>query len=242
VDTTVQEELIPKKVQWERKLLDLGMRNTLINLRMTKSQLPILTGSLDELENALSDGSDFSILPKPADLQSEHLTFDALVEPGKSDLIREEFHNKRLRSVLSDTELNKTVKDLYRAAKTALEENGANTLYIALGMLRWFESRRSTKARYAPIILLPIEMVRKSAAQGYVIRLRDEDPQMNITLLEKLKQDFGIVISGLDPLPYDDHGIDIRKVLTIVRKAVMEQPHWDVLETASIGIFSFRQP
>ena len=241
IDPNVRDNNLPKKVQWERKLLDLGMRNTLINLRMTKTQLPVLTSSLDELENALADGSDFTILPKPADLRVESFSFDAITEVSSSSLIKAEFENKRLRSVLTEAELSKSIKDLYRAAKTALEENGANTLYLALGMLRWFESKRSTKARYAPIILVPIEMVRKSAAQGYVIRLRDDEPQMNITLLEKLKQDFGIVVKGLDPLPCDEHGIDIRRVLTIMRKAVMEQSHWDVLETASIGIFSFSQ-
>lgn len=241
IDSNGREEDLPKKVQWERKLLDLGMRNTLINLRLTKTQLPILANSLDELENALADGSDFSILHKPADWHLEAFTFEALHEMGKAGIIKAEFDNKRLRAVLTDGELSKAVKELYRTAKTALEENGANALYLALGMLRWYESKRSTKARYAPIILLPIEMVRKSAAQGYVIRLRDEEPQMNITLLEKLKQDFGIVVKGLDPLPADDHGIDIRRVLTVMRKAVMEQPRWDVLETASIGIFSFSQ-
>ena len=241
IDPNMQDDNLPKKVQWERKLLDLGMRNTLINLRMTKTQLPILTSSLDELENALADGSDFTILPKPAELRLEEFSFDALNDISGLSLIKAEFENKRLRSVLTETELNKTIKGLYRTAKAALEENGANTLYLALGMLRWFESKRSTKARYAPIILVPIEMVRKSAVQGYAIRLRDDDPQMNITLLEKLKQDFGIVVKGLDPLPCDEHGIDIRRVLTIMRKAVMEQPHWDVLEAASIGIFSFSQ-
>ncbi len=241
IDPNAPDDSLPKKVQWERKLLDLGLRNTLINLRMTRSQLPILTNSLDELENALADGSDFTILPKPADWRLEAFSFEALHEMGTAGIIKAEFENKRLRSVLPEGELSKAVKELYRTAKTALEENGANTLYLALGMLRWFESKRSTKARYAPIILLPIEMVRKSAAQGYVIRLRDDEPQMNITLLEKLKQDFGIVVAGLDPLPGDEHGVDIRRVLTILRKAVMEQPHWDVLETASLGIFSFSQ-
>ncbi len=241
IDSGTEENNLPKKVQWERKLLDLGMRNTLINLRMTKTQLPILANSLDELENALADGSDFTIMPKPADWRIEEFSFEALNEMSAAGIIKAEFENNRLRSVLTEGELTKTIKGLYRTAKTALEENGANTLYLALGMLRWFENKRSTKARYAPIILVPIEMVRKSAAQGYVIRLRDDDSQMNITLLEKLKQDFGIVVSGLDPLPCDEHGIDIRKVLTIMRKAVMEQSHWDVLEIASIGIFSFSQ-
>ena len=241
LDQDLPDGSIPKKVQWEHKLLDLGMRNTLINLRLTRTQLPILTDSLDELENALSCGSDFSILPKPADWQSGEFSFESLHTMGTSGITRAEFENKRLRSVLTENELARRLKELYRTARTALEENGANTLYLALGVLRWYESKRSTRARYAPIVLLPIEIIRKSAAQGYVIRLRDEEPQMNITLLEKLKQDFGLVIRGLDPLPADDHGIDLRRVLTIMRKAVMEQSHWDVLETATLGIFSFSQ-
>ena len=241
IDTATEEENLPRKVQWERKLLDLGTRNNLINLRMTKTQLPILADSLDELENALADGSEFTLLPKPADWHLEEFSFESLAKLGGTGIIRAEFENKRLRTVLTESELNKAIKGLYRTARTALEENGANTLYLALGMLRWFESTRSTKPRFAPIILLPIELVRKSAAKGFVIRLRDEEAQMNITLLEKLKQDFGIVVKGLDPLPGDDHGIDIRKVFTIMRKAVMEQPRWDVWEAASIGIFSFSQ-
>ena len=235
------EQSLPKKAQWERKLLDLGLRNTLINLRLTKTQLPILTNSLDALEDALQGGSDFTIHARPTDLACPEFSFEAIHELGSANIVQAEFANKRLRSILTENELSKSLKDLYRSARTALEENGANTLYLALGMLRWYESKRSTKARYAPIVLLPIEMVRRSAAQGYVIRLRDEEPQMNITLLEKLKQDLGIVIHGVDPLPADDHGVDIRRVLTIVRKAVMDQPRWDVLETASLGIFSFSQ-
>ena len=235
------EENLPKMAQWERKLLDLGMRNTLINLRLTKTQLPILTNSLDQLENALAGGGDFHILPRPADCSVGELTFEKLTELGMEGIIQAEFENRRLRCCYTQTELMNIIKGLYRTARSAIEENGANTLYLALGLLRWFESERSTRPRYAPIILLPIEMVRKSAAQGYVIRLRDDEPQMNVTLLEKLKQDFGISIRGVDPLPMDEQGIDIRRVLTIIRQSVMSQPHWDVLETATLGIFSFSQ-
>ncbi|MBD5460842.1 MAG: DUF4011 domain-containing protein, partial [Lachnospiraceae bacterium] len=237
-----EEETIPKKAQWERKLLDLGMRNALINLRMTRTLMPILASSLDDLENALSDGSDFVLLPRPADWRAADAGFENMHELGEAaDLIRTEFQNRRLRCALTETELTKMVKELYRASRTSVEENGANTLYLALGLIRWYESRRSTKPRYAPVVLLPVEMVRKSAAQGYVIRLRDDEPQMNITMLEKLKQDFGIVVSGVDPLPADEHGVDTRKVFTLLRRAVMDQPGWDVLESAYLGTFSFSQ-
>ena len=113
--------------------------------------------------------------------------------------------------------------------------------YLALGLLKWYETTRSTQARYAPLLLVPIEMVRKSAAEGYIIRLRDDEAQMNITLLEKLRQDFSIEILGLDPLPTDNKGVDTRRVFATVRHAVMNQKRWDVLESACLGIFSFSQ-
>ncbi|MBQ6568645.1 MAG: DUF3320 domain-containing protein [Clostridia bacterium] len=240
---TAEEETVTKKTQWERKLLDLGIRNSLINLRFTKNLVPVLSSSLDELENALSDGSDFSVLARPADWKpGGDIDFENLHELGScADVISSEFKNKRLRSAFTDGELKRSIKELYRSAKTSMEENGANTLYLALGLLRWYETERSTKPRYAPIVLLPVDIVRKSAEQGYVIRLRDDEPQMNITLLEKLKQDFGISVGGLDPLPLDEHGIDTRTVFTVLRKAVMAQNRWDVLESAYLGIFSFSQ-
>ena len=237
------ESQLTKQMQWERKLLDLGLRNNLINLRLSKTLVPILTSSLDDLEDALSDGEDFTVLSKPAEWGgSKSADFENMHELGSfADLIKAEFSNHRLRSVLTESELEAGVKNLYRGAKASLEENGANTLYISMGLLRWYETERSVKPRYAPIILLPIEIVRKSARQGYVLRLRDDEPQMNITMLEKLKQDFGIVINGLDPLPVDEHGIDTRRVFTIIRKAVMNQKKWDVLESAYLGMFSFTQ-
>ena len=242
IDETEKTPLT-KMQQWERKLLDLGLRNALINFRISKTTVPLIISSVDDLEDALADGEDFSVMPRPEDVKlSGGVTFDALSEIGDcAEIIKSEFNNHRLRSVFTETELGNAIKEIYRASKLAMEENGANTLYIALGLLRWYENPKSTKARYAPILLLPIEMVRKSASKGYVIRLRDEDPVMNITLLEKLKQDYEIDIQGLDPLPHDEHGIDTRKVFTIIRKAVMEKKNWDVNETAYLGIFSFSQ-
>jgi len=233
-----------KIAQWERKLLDLGLRNSLINLRLSQSIIPLLFTDLHDLEDALAQGHEYGIAPKLAEWNSSedvHSLEQLKVTPQFYDLIRTEFQNKRLRSTLTQAELDKAIVHLYRTSRTSLEENGANTLYLALGFLRWYETKTSQKPRYAPIVLLPVEMVRKSANRGYIIRLRDEEPQMNITLLEMLKQDFGIHITGLDPLPQDEHGVDIRRVFTTMCKAVMGQKHWDVLEAACLGNFSFSQ-
>ncbi len=233
-----------KKRMWERKLLDLGLRNSLISLRVSRNVIPVLTGSIDQLEDALADGSDFSIKAKPDGFKitGDELEFEDLLNmDGLEDTIASDFSDHKLYSALTDSELNKTVKDLYRAANTSMEENGANTLYLAVGMLRWYETKKAVKARYAPLILLPVDIVRKSAVLGYRISLRDDDPQMNITLLEKLKQDFGIEIKGLDPLPEDEHGIDTRLVFQTVKDGIAGMDRWDVLECACVGIFSFSQ-
>ena len=82
-------------------------------------------------------------------------------------------------------------------------------------------------------------MIRKSAAKGYIIRSREEDAMMNITLLEMLRQNFGITISGLDTLPTDGSGVNVKLIYSIIRNGIKNQKKWDVEEQAILGIFSF---
>lgn len=236
---------VTKLKQWERKLLDLTLRNTLLNFRMTKAALPLLHTRLGELEDALADGQEFQLLPKPADwdrsARSAELFQQASSEHPLNLLVYEEFKSKRLRADADERLLLEKAIHLYRSARVSLEENGANTLYLALGLLKWYESAASEQPRYAPIVLIPIELVRKTSRAGFVLRIRDEEPQVNITLLEMLRQDFGIQISGLDPLPRDEHGIDLAAVFTTIRHVIMNLSRWDVVETAIIGLFSFNR-
>lgn len=80
-------------------------------------------------------------------------------------LIKQELTQKRLRTYLTEQDLKKSLTYLYRSSRIALEENGANTLYLALGLLRWYETEHSERPRYAPILLLPVEMIRKSVSK-----------------------------------------------------------------------------
>ena len=41
------------------------------------------------------------------------------------------------------------------------------------------------------------------------MQMRDEDSQINITLLEFLKQNYEITIPGMNPPPQDEHGMDM---------------------------------
>ena len=237
---------VTKQTQWERKLLDLSMRNMLINMRLTKAVVPLLTADVATLEDALADGEEFQVTSRPLEWDLANVNvFSAETTndlgPYK-ELIALECKHKRVPTIFPEKELNNTLTKMYRSAKTSLEENGASTLYLALGLLRWFEKKtENAPARYAPIVLVPIEIIRKSASKGYTMRMRDEDAQINITMLEFLKQNYDIVIGGLNPIPTDDHGIDINKIFAIVRHAIIEEQMWDVIESGFIGNFSFSQ-
>lgn len=133
--------------------------------------------------------------------------------------------------------------DVMRARHSGVRQlpvrvKGANTLYLALGLLRWFEKKTEEEVpRYAPIVLIPIDIIRKSASKGYTMRMRDEDAQINITMLEFLKQNYGIVIGGLNPIPTDEHGLDMKKIFAIIHHAVIDETMWDVVESGFIGNF-----
>ncbi len=239
----VTENTMTKQKLWERKLLDLSLRNTLLNFRVTKAGIQLMSDDPAHLEDALNQGEDFAILPLPAD---SNLTPGADKIFSVTDYAEEiktiavsEFKSKRIRTFMPEEELAAGMKYLQRQAKLSMEENGSNTLYLALGFLKWYESDLSQKPRYAPLVMVPVDVTKKLQDKSYHIRIRDEEPQINITLLEFLRQDFGMDIGGLDPLPMDENGVDVPLVFNTIRKSIMEKKNWDVLPLAFLGIFSF---
>ena len=238
------ETEITKQTIWERKLLDFSLRNNLINCKVGRRVIPFVSFDIDLLEDNLQAGDDYTVLPYPkkqidpveGSIYDSHLQASDLKE-----MVSEEVKgNRRLVSYLSETELATAMKFIYRASRNSLEENGANTLFLAIGMLKWYENDKSIMARYAPVLLMPVDILRKSGT-NYVIRTRDEDTIINTTLIELLKQQFKINLGVLDQLPTDDHGVDVKRILATVREGVKNMHRWNVMEESLLGLFSFNK-
>lgn len=240
-----EEKEVTKQVIWERKLLDLSLRNALLNFRATAMTVQIMTSGLGTLEDEVSKGGEFRIMPVPNDMMLEAADSKIFEMENQRDQISAiadaEFRNQRLRTFLKETDLEKTMKKLSRQAKVSIEENGANTIYLALGFLRWYETDKSEKPRYAPLVLVPVDITRKVQDNSFYIKVRDEDTQFNITLLEMLRQFYGIDIQGLSPIPEDDNGVNLPLIFSTVRKGVMAKSRWEIEEFAFIGQFSFNR-
>lgn len=229
---------------WKAKLLDLTLRNRLLNFRPTKASLRVLTTDLASLEDALFEGKEFRVREKPTMMTGADPR-DADVHAGRHgvdpviDHARERLSKGEIVCDATAEALDGHLLALYRDAKTSLEEGGSNTLYIALGFLRWVESAHAETPHMAPLLLVPITLQRASVRSGFRLSRHDDETIVNPTLLEMLRQNHGMTIAGLDPLPMDEKGVDVPRVLQLFRLAVAEIPQWEVLDHAYLGIFSF---
>ncbi|NUQ01843.1 MAG: DUF4011 domain-containing protein, partial [Armatimonadetes bacterium] len=228
---------------WKRKLLDLSLRNRLLNFRDTQRAMQVLCPDLPAIEDALSDGERFTVHPRPVEFDEGWRAGEIHRQRTGDDLalelLRGEFAAHRLRTPLPPGELDRRLVQIYREARTSLEENGANTVYLALGFLSWRETKSSPENRYAPILLVPLEIERRSLQEGFSLRRGDDEPVVNTTLLQLLAKDHELRIPGLDPLPHDEHGVDVRAVMQRFRQAIRDIDGWEVIEAAFIGLFSF---
>ena len=228
---------------WERKLLDLSLRNALVNMRLSKGLIQLMNTQLAEIEDLLSAGDDLQLLDRPAeykeDISGNRIRPAVPLSDPLVPLLQEELKLKRLRTYSTASDTLTSLTHIYRNARQSLEENGANTLFLVLGALKWFETAQSEKPVYAPLLLLPVDMIRKTGHRGYALRSRDEDLVVNITLFELLRKDHDVKIDGLDELPRDGEGVDVRQILNHIRKAILSKPGWDVEDLLFLGQFSF---
>src|SRR5258708_4517046 len=141
----------------------------------------------------------------------------------------------RLQTRLAPDKLQSRLVKIFREERTLEEEQGINTLYLALGFLKWFESDE-TEATFAPLVLLPVTMVRVGGEDGYLLRGRDDEIVENISLREKLRADFGI---QLPEFSYDDQWKPSDYFGSVARK-IKRQQRWNVdPDAVGLGFFTF---
>ena len=194
-----------KQEIWERKLLDLSFRNSLLNIRFGERAVAV------DSENAIAL---FERLQR-----GEEILVDSLL------------------SSLPDSERKRLTKGLFRLSRTSLDETGANTLFLSIGSLSYFEEDSTTKSHLAPILLIPVNLARLSKDR-FAIRKRDEDVALNRTLLEYLKLVAEIEIP-LFPSTEDCSLEEVRGIFDLFKRIISRREGWRVQEQSVLGIFSF---
>lgn len=233
----------PRVEKWKNKLLDLSLRNRLLNTKDTNI-IPIACSDISTLEDKIADEESLTLNPL-SDLLSEKDVHDLTmlrncdIKTDIKTLLDQELAQQRLWTTLSLKDMMHRLTALYRKGKTDLEEGGVNTIFLALGFVEWRVSERDEKSYCAPILLLPVRLQRKSITDGIKISRVDGETVINETLLELLRSQYNLTIPGISPLPVDKSGVDVSRVMQIFRQAIKDMKGWEVREEACIGHFSF---
>ncbi len=245
-----QEDYRPKDKfeYWEEKLLDLNLKNKLINLNFPKNGVEFIVPDSVRFIEFLSVNEKVSI-------DCSMKSFSQKTEKGPFIFTKTEFGDLSEAAykrgvILGYSELdrgNDYLKSLSRKATTALEESGCNPLFLTLGIIRWFDNEKAAKnnsgSMFAPLFLLPIRMPKRKTGLYYSFEYSIEDLQLNTTLFQYFQHNCGLDITDIstENLPKNSAGIvDVRKIFNTIKKRIEAKDNWTLIEDVStISIFSF---
>jgi hypothetical protein len=236
----------PPRVQaWKNSLLDLTLRNRLLNSARGVTQLPLLMPGehLGTLADLLAAGTPV-VVRAADDLSGAVLAQEVRDAYGlPADVLRTMLRDKATVYAAADGETHRLmVARLRYRARTGLQETGANPLALTLGRLDW---RLGDRELTAPLLLAPVEL--KGIVQPYKI-VPDETAglTLNLSLMEKLRIEFGFVVPGLDELPVrppgvrGEGGVDVDEVVRRLRQALLDAGLPFTVETeARLAIVGF---
>ncbi|WP_324547179.1 DUF4011 domain-containing protein [Accumulibacter sp.] len=239
--------------RWQRKLLDLSLRNKLLNFRSSKQALTLEAPDAAALEDRLSEMLPLKLLPRPELMDGADPRNLAIHEAREREDLRRQhaldaLQRREIFVAITDDELDSRLVDLYRTARSTLQEGGANTLFLALGFLCWSRDEKGEQRgeqrigqRYrAPLLLVPVTLNRRSVRSGFTLTLHDDEPRFNPTLIEMLRQDFKLSLGVADgELPRDQGGLDVAAIWRSVSQAIKDIKGWEVSEEVVLSMFSF---
>lgn len=239
-----EDKPLDRLESWKRSLLDLTLRNRLLNFKDTKTAITIECPDPAKLEDMLAAGNRFKLLGRAtvldgSDGRDPSLFNERQNEDGRKRFILDALSRGELHANMADADLEGRLTDLFRASRLAFEEGGANILYLCLGFLKWTPQDGAGPYR-APLLLMPVSLERKSVRSGFRLKLHEDEVRFNPTLVQMLRQDFELSAPELDgDLPRDGSGIDVAEVWRTVQRHVKSIKGWEVTEQVVLATLSF---
>ena len=234
----LSEAEINKFDVWEKKLLDLSRRNQLISYKPTGRGLQLNFYDLNKLYHTF-DTKKGNYHVFPCQKQKDPVFELPAVTEEQYSVIESDFDNKNIGIIIRSQTQITSLKFFEKERKKSFEETGSNVLYLALGFIQYFETSKTQIPSYAPIILVPIDLIRNSK-DNYSISGREEPPFLNISILEFFHQEFGVNCDDLlTQIDFEDENLDVDTILNTVSEKVKKFGRTSIIRTAAINIFNF---
>ncbi len=234
--------------KWADMLLDTGKRSNLINFKDRKaSTVEVLYPSTDILFAKVDGDTTLEVFDPMIEeeegskegskvKQSRDKTLEKAEESSKKAAFLAKYSgklkgNKQILLYATGKNPMIAVKNIYKKARTFMEETGVNVAYMAFGFIHWKESDSSGDTYRAPILLVPIQIEQGSSVEPFFIHLAEDDIIVNPTFSYKMDAEHGVKLPE-----YEEEGLSayLEKIRRIVSRL-----HWTVSSECKISTFSF---
>ncbi len=235
---TVEEKLEDARYS----LLDLTLRNQLINYRPSKKRsIAVRDEEPRELYDILvlqEKRMQFRAGRRNSESDTEDQDRDdpvsAIWTPPEPDAESPDHHRDQyLETSLEPETLQKRLFKIAQEAQSTFDEQGYTVLYLALGLLEWRETQTSSPCQ-APLVLIPVTLERDQVRTAYKLAWTGEDLITNVSLQAKLRE-LQVELPTFE-MPEEEEGIDayFQAVVSAVAKK-----GWPITRDINLDFFSF---
>ncbi|TFC54965.1 MULTISPECIES: DUF4011 domain-containing protein [unclassified Cryobacterium] len=230
----------PRISQWKNALLDLSLRNRLINFTERGAlALTVPDQHLAGVEDLVTDGAGLTLLPADRMTTTDRERGIRFGRDLPADQLAALLADKKaVYADVTDAAYATKLRALAYKARTVVQETGANNLYLAFGSLVWTANDRELRS---PLVLVPVVLEPAGRGGDYRVRLDEAGASTpNYCLLEKLRQLHGLTIDGLATPAADATGIDLAAAFRATREALLAAGlPYRVEETLDLSILQF---
>ncbi|MEV4198518.1 DUF4011 domain-containing protein [Micromonospora globbae] len=228
--------------QWRKSLLDLSLRNPLLNLpkRGRGLDLHVPSGALALLDDLIHDGRQVQIIPQDDISHVHELAGARRAQDLDAEMLTRELRtDRRVYGTVTDARYKTVMRALQREARTMEQETGSNYLYLTLGTL--VHTKTTGGEAYAPLFLLPVRIEGGTGRRPYAMVIDGtEVASPNYCLIEWLRVKHNVRIPELEQPVRDEHGIDIAKTLAAINAGLVDNRlNYRIDETASLRLLQF---
>ena len=264
-----QESVLNSLEASRKKLLDMSKRNKLLKFDLESKRLKKIVRIIDCPVSSLakrlvseekkflfepidepdekeysqvedSSGDKFKRKPSPVEW-AKHLGINTSFNLSLCD--DHEQTQKKLKALFYPSELEKVLHGISREQINGIQERGVNSLYLACGFLKYYESESSDLVLHAPLFMIPVTLSRdtldkKTQTYRYSLSWTNDDIHSNVSLQEKLRQEFNLLIPDVGENQVEHYLQTISELLSEHAKHPVLK-RWEVVNCVTLAFFDF---